>query len=92
MARVVLELPGMIATVLDGRRRLDVTGDTLADALEDAYRQDPRLKVHLVDETGAFRPHVLCFLNEENTRWGEVLDRALQDGDRILVMQAVSGG
>jgi molybdopterin converting factor small subunit len=52
----------------------------------------PALRVHLCDESGKFRPHVLCFLNEVNTRWLDGADPRLQQGDRITILQAVSGG
>jgi molybdopterin converting factor small subunit len=48
--------------------------------------------VHLCDESGRFRQHVLCFLNDINTRWLEEKSPSLQDGDCITILQAVSGG
>jgi molybdopterin synthase sulfur carrier subunit len=92
MVNVRIELPTVLAQVVGGERVLDANGDTLAAALADAYTRWPALEVHLVDETGMLREHVLCFLNDENTRWAESFDRPLSDGDRITILQAVSGG
>ena len=93
MATVTIELPSMLASVLGGVRRLEAKGDTWPLALKDAFRKLPGLEVHVYDETGAFRPHVLCFVNDVNTRFEEVNPAAkLRDGDRITIMQAVSGG
>jgi molybdopterin synthase sulfur carrier subunit len=91
MARVMLELPSLLRDVLD-RGSLSIEGETLHEALEDAYAQMPGLRVHLCDESGRFRRHVLCFLNEVNTRWLDGDDPRLHDGDRITILQAVSGG
>lgn len=91
MARVTVELPSLLRNVL-GRGTLSVEGDTLQQALEDAYAQLPGLRVHLCDESGAFRRHVLCFVNETNTRWLNGTDPQLRDGDCITILQAVSGG
>jgi molybdopterin converting factor small subunit len=91
MARVTLELPSLLRNVLP-KGSLSVEGGTLSEALEDAYRQVPGLRVHLVDESGGFRRHVLCFLNDVSTRAMDRTDRPLQDGDRITILQAVSGG
>jgi len=82
----------MLANVLGGVRRLDAQGDTWPQALEDAFRKLPGLKVHVFDETGKLRQHVLCFVNDVNTRFEEGADETLRDGDRITIMQAVSGG
>jgi len=82
----------MLSSVLGGVRRLEAKGDTWRGALEDAFKNLPALKVHVLDETGVLRRHVLCFVNDVNTRFGEGVPERLADGDRITIMQAVSGG
>lgn len=67
-------------------------GESLREALEDAYRKVPTLRALLCDESGKFRPHVLCFLNEVNSRWLDRPEQRLKDGDRITILQAISGG
>lgn len=92
MPHVTVELPSLLQSVLGGMNMLPVEGDTLHDALEDACRKVPGLRVHLCNESGTFRPHVLCFLNEVNSRWLDERDLRLRDGDSITILQAVSGG
>jgi molybdopterin synthase sulfur carrier subunit len=91
MAHVTLELPSLLRNVL-AEGSLSVEGDTLDEALEDAYSQLPGLRVHLCDESGRFRKHVLCFVNDVNTRWLDGKNPQLHDGDCITILQAVSGG
>ena len=92
MAAVTLELPSMLAGVLGGLRRLRVRGATWREALDDAFAQVPALRVHLLDETGALRQHVLCFVNDRSTRFEDGRGPPLADGDRLTILQAVSGG
>ncbi|MGH7162161.1 MAG: MoaD/ThiS family protein [Planctomycetota bacterium] len=92
MARVRVELPSMLAALLGGARTIAAEGTTLGEALGDAFAKHPSLRVHIVDESGALRRHVLCFHNEVNSRWSEGMDRPLGEGDRITFVQAVSGG
>jgi molybdopterin converting factor small subunit len=92
MASATVELPEMLAAILGGVRTVGVEGKTCRAALEDAFRKHPSLRVHVLDERGALRKHVLCFHNGENTRWTDTLDRPLADGDTITILQAVSGG
>jgi len=92
VAHVVVELPSMLAAAAGGERELPADGPTLRRALDDLFARHPALRVHLFDESGALRRHVLCFLNGRNTRWDETLDQPLAEGDRITVLQAVSGG
>ena len=92
MARATFELPSVLASVIGGVQRLQVEGETLRAALEHAFEQQPALRVHLFDESGELRRHVLCFLNQSNSRWLDSLDEKLTKGDRITILQAVSGG
>ena len=92
MPQVTVALPSLLAGVVGGARTLPIEAETLAGALDELVRRYPALKVHLFDESGAFRQHVLCFHNEESTRWLGRLYRPLAAGDVITIMQAVSGG
>ena len=92
MPSVTIELPSVLAPVVNGERSFTVDADTLTGALAALFEIQPALKVHLFDETEAFRAHVLCFHNQTNTRWMESIDVPLQDGDTITILQAVSGG
>lgn len=86
------EFLSLLRAIVGRGGALVVEGATLEEALADAFRQVPARRVHLLEESGAFRPHVLCFLNEVNTRWLEGLDQPLREGDTITILQAVSGG
>jgi adenylyltransferase/sulfurtransferase len=92
VARLTVELPSALTQVLGGRSELVVEGATLREALRALVAAEPALGVHVFDESEGLRRHVLCFLNGRNTRWLDSLDVALADGDRLRVMQAVSGG
>lgn len=83
-----LVLPSMLKEAV-GVARVRVTGATLGEALEDAYRQLPALRHHLCEPTGQFRSHVLCFHRGTTTRR---LDLPVEDGDEINIVQAISGG
>ena len=92
MARVDVQLPGLVAEALGVSRVHRFHAVTLADVLEQLSSRLPGLRMHLYDESGAFRQHVLCFLNETSVRWMASLDVAVHDGDQVTLVQAVSGG
>lgn len=92
MAHVTIELPLVFEPILGSERTFTVEAETLAGALAALVEQRPELGVHLFDETGGFREHVLCFHNGANTRWLESLDGPVAEGDTLAIMQAVSGG
>ena len=92
MASVSIELPSVLVALAGGESRVRVEASTLSEALRELARRHPGLRGRLLDEQGAFREHVLCFHNDVNTRWSEDADRGLAEGDRLRIMQAVSGG
>jgi adenylyltransferase/sulfurtransferase len=89
---VTIELPSVLSQLVAGEARVRVEADTLAGALRALVARHPSLGVHLFDESGGFRRHVLCFHNGTNTRWLEGGDPPVREGDTIRLMQAVSGG
>ncbi len=92
MATVAVQLPSLLSPVVGGKLRFTLEAATLREALAALIAREPRLGVHLFDETGAFREHVLCFLNDTNSRWLDSLDVPVSDGDTLTILQAVSGG
>ncbi len=92
MAAVTIQLPSLLDPIVHGERRIRVEATTIRQALDALFQSHPQLKVHLFDESGSFRQHVLCFYNETNTRWLESLDDPVKDGDTLTILQAVSGG
>ena len=92
MARVSIEIPSILASLI-GERTFQVEGTSVEHALMRLTRRYPVLYTAIFDESGALREHVLCFHNSENTRWyDQGLQHKLQDGDRLTIVQAVSGG
>lgn len=89
MAQVTVRLARLLAGLVDDAPAVVVEAETLDDAL---VRRYPVLRVHLFDESGELRRHVLCFHNEESTRWLAGLDRPVAAGDMVTIIHAVSGG
>ena len=89
-ACVTIRLPRMLADLFGGELRVEVAGDTLQGALDDLLRKRPDLGLHLVDESGALRRHILCFCNDTYTR--TELDTPVRAGDTITILHSVSGG
>lgn len=91
-AQVMVEVPRLLRDCSDGRAELAIAAATLGAALDRMRADWPTLATHVFDETGAVRPHVLILHNGKATRWMPSLDVPLRDGDRLQILQAVSGG
>jgi len=90
--QIQVTIPGLLADCTGGRRRFALQADTLAGALERLLEEHPQLRPHLYDEAMRLRRHVLIFYNERNL--AVIPDRSvpLLAGDRLFIVQAVSGG
>ena len=63
-------------------------GASVREVLDNLFREEPALRNHLIDETGASRPHVLIFVNGSQAS----LDTRVASDSDIRLLQAVSGG
>jgi molybdopterin converting factor small subunit len=89
---IEVTLPGPLADSAGGKRRFTVEAGTLAGALDAMLAAHPRLRPHLYDEAMRTRKHVLIFYNDENVAALPDRNVRLKPGDRLQVLQAVSGG
>lgn len=89
---IEVSVPTILRDCTGGRNSVTIEANTLSEALERLRETYPLLRVHLYDEAEHLRPHVMIFYNEESTRWLESMDVPLKPGDRLEILQAVSGG
>jgi molybdopterin synthase sulfur carrier subunit len=61
-------------------------------ALEELERRFPDLHRGVCDETGTVRRHINLFVNTAHILDREGLDTALEPGDELTILPAVSGG
>jgi sulfur-carrier protein len=92
MGAVTVQLPAVLAQMVEGERIFSVGGATIGEALEDLVSQRPALHVHLFDESGGLRPHVICFHNDEYARGLDGLTWPVSPGDRLTILNSITGG
>ena len=69
-----------------------VAAETLRAALEGAFLAAPALKSYVLDEQGAVRKHVAVFINARMIASRTDLGVPLEPGDKVMVIQALTGG
>ena len=79
------------------RRHVDcppqqVAAGPLRGVLEAALAAAPELAHYVFDDQRNVRQHVAVFVNQTLLRDRQRLDQALAEGDRVLVIQALTGG
>ena len=86
MATVVLPTPLVRHT--GGPGQITVPARTAREALQRLEEREPKLRGWVLDERGRLRQHVSLFVNEQSAD----LDRALDEGDELYIVHAISGG
>jgi sulfur-carrier protein len=71
---------------------LDVTGATVAEVLERALEQQPKLRGYVLDDQGRLRRHVAVFVDARQVRDRAALSDPTLDDSEVYVVQALSGG
>jgi len=91
MARVTITLPRLLEPAVGPTRRVELEAESVGGAIDLLMERHPTLRVHLFDEQGSLRQHVLCFLDGSQTR---LVDRSVPITEPVQVtfLQAVSGG
>ncbi len=69
-----------------------VAAGTLRAALDAAFGTVPELRGYVLDDQGAVRKHVAVFVNAQQIASRTELDIALQNEDKVMVIQALTGG
>jgi sulfur carrier protein ThiS len=65
---------------------------SLRGVLEAALSAAPDLANYVFDDQRCVRKHVAVFINQTLVRDRQHLEQALQSGDHVLVIQALTGG
>lgn len=92
MPTVDVRIPGLLAQFTGDDSRVTVEAATVNDAVLAVLDRYPALEVHLLDDRGALRTHLQVFHAGRRVDWSAASEAALDDGDEVVVLQAVSGG
>ncbi|HEY8048738.1 MAG TPA: MoaD/ThiS family protein [Ramlibacter sp.] len=70
----------------------DVQARTLREALARSFECAPNMRNYVLDEQGCVRKHVAVFVNARMVTDRVNLDVPLAQGDKVMVIQALTGG
>lgn len=91
-AAIEINISSVLALMAGGQKIYHCAGSTVRSAFDNLFEQAPSLRVHILDESGMVRQHVLVYVGDENLKWIGGLDAELSGPTQITVLQAVSGG
>lgn len=89
---VQVSIPTALRKLADGKDEVAVEGATVREAIEGIRASWPQLAEQLVDESGKLRRFVILYVNDEDIRFADGIDTALEDGDELTIVPAIAGG
>ena len=89
---IKVRIPTPLQALTAGKPEVQAGGATLRDLLEDLETQFPGVKERLYDEQGNLRRFVNLYVNDEDVRFLQGEDTALDEGDEVSIIPAIAGG
>ena len=78
--------------LLDNEPVVEVSGQTVSEALRSLQTRYPRFVERMLDRSGSVHRFVNIYVNEEDIRFLENQHTRLQDGDEIRIIPSIAGG
>lgn len=87
-----LKIPSPLRTYTSGQAVVEVSGKTVAEAMQSLVTQHPDLSQHLFTGSHDLRPFVNLYLNSEDIRHLQDLDTPIKADDRLMIVPSIAGG
>ena len=88
----LVRIPAALRDYTGGTAELDVTGDTVASALNHLSANYPQIRRHLYAENGELRSYVNVFVNEDDVRTLNGLETPVREDDTVMIVPSIAGG
>jgi molybdopterin synthase sulfur carrier subunit len=87
-----VRIPPPLRPLTGGAEEVDVAGANVGDVLADLEANYPGIKARLFGDDGKVRRFINVYVNDEDIRFLENLDSAVNDGDELSIVPAIAGG
>ena len=88
---VTVRIPPTLRSETGGEREVPVTGETVAEVLDDLTRRYPELAQSIYADGGRAR-FVNAYVDGEDVRTLQGLETAVKDGSTVILLPAMAGG
>ena len=85
-------IPSPLRRYTAGQSKVQISGGTISELIENLERQYPGVKSRLCDESGQIKRYVNVFVNDEEIRALQGANTRLADKDEISIVPAMAGG
>ncbi len=86
-----VRIPTPLRTLTGGEASVSVDGATVGELIENLEKAHPGMRDRLLDEKGV-RRFVNVYVGDEDIRFLDGLETAVEDGTEISIVPAIAGG
>ena len=86
-----IRIPTPLRAYTDGASDIDVTGETVGEALSNLVDRHPDLRAHLFQDD-ELRSFVNIFIGDEDIRFMQGLDTEIDAEDSLRITPSIAGG
>ena len=88
---ITVKIPTQLRAATGGESTVEVTGDTVGEALDAVFAAHGELRERITQD-GGLRRFVNVYVSGEDIRFQQGLETGIQDGDEVTILPAVAGG
>ena len=89
---VTLRIPTPLRSYTEEQSAVEVTGTTVAKALKALVDRYPDLRENLYTDDGDLRQFVNIYVDDEDIRYQDGPQTALDEGDEVSIVPSIAGG
>jgi molybdopterin converting factor small subunit len=89
---VTVRIPTPLRSATDGQSTVEVEAATVDEGLRTLVDRYPDLVDNLYDKDDELRQFVNIYVGDEDVRFGDGVDTALEPGDEVSIVPSIAGG
>jgi MoaD family protein len=89
---VTVRIPTPLRSATDGESTVEIAGNTVDEALRALVDQHPDLKDNLYNEDDELRQFVNIYVGDDDIRFADGVETALEPGDEVSIVPSIAGG
>lgn len=87
-----VRIPTPLRKLTADKDEVNISASNISVLIDELENQYPGLKARLCDETGEVRRFINLYVNNEDIRFLDGKETALNDGDVVSIIPAIAGG
>ncbi len=89
---VKVRIPTPLRSLTNGEEEVTAEGKSIQEVIDNLETNFGGFKERLCDENGQIRRCINFYLNDEDIRFKDNQETAVNDGDQISIVPAIAGG